>query len=276
MMDTPFHGAVFICATMVISVLGLIIVRRFANIDWLKRQHEVASFFFLMVGTLYAVLIAFAIFVVWTQFQDAGSNLEHEANQVGDLSRMSMALPDPLRQNIRLALIDYLNAVIGDEFPAMAEGRDSPRTWGAVQKLWDVYSNAEVDRPKAQLYYAESLKHLNDLSNYRRIRVFTSRGTVPPTLWYLLCSGGIMLICFTYFFGHESLRAQSAMTAGLAGILAFSLFLIEAYDSPYSGAARVTPAPLHLELQHVTARGAADAAPGTSTGPSSQFPGTKP
>jgi hypothetical protein len=142
-----------------------------------------------------------------------------------------------------------------------------------VQKLWDVYSNSEADGPKAQLYYAESLKHLNELSNYRRIRLFTSRGTVPPTLWYLLCSGGIVLVCFTYFFGHESLRAQAAMTAALAGILAFSLFLIDAYDSPYSGAARVAPAPFQLELQHVTARGAADATPGTSTGPSSPLPG---
>jgi hypothetical protein len=251
------HGAIFICVVMAISVLGLTIVRRFANIEWLKRQHDVASFFFLMVGTLYAVLIAFAIFVVWTQFQDAGSNLEHEANEVGDLSRMSLALPDPLRQNIRLALIDYIDSVLQYEFPAMAEGRESPQTWEAVQKLWDVYNDGDPAGAKAQAYYAESLRHLNDLSNFRRTRLFTSRGTVPPTLWYLLDSGGILLIAFTYFFGHESLRSQAAMTAALAGILAFSLYLIVAYDSPYSGAARVQPTPFQLELEHITTRGAA-------------------
>jgi hypothetical protein len=44
------------------------------------------------------------------------------------------------------------------------------------------------------------------------------------------------------------------MTAALAGILAFSLFLIYSYDSPFSGAARISPAPLQLELQYVMAR----------------------
>jgi hypothetical protein len=255
-MDTPFHGTLFIASVIITSVLGLIIVRRFANIEWLKRQHDVASFFFLMVGTLYAVLIAFAIFVVWTQFQDAGTNLEHEANEVGDLSRMSMAMPEPLRQNIRTALIDYTKSILDDEFPAMADGRDSPRTWDVVQNLWDVYDNGEVSAGKEQIYYAESLRHLNDLSNYRRIRLFASRGTVPPTLWYLLYLGGLLLVIFTYFFGHESLWSQAGMTAALAGILAFSLYLISAYDGPYSGATRVAPTPFQVELEHIKTRGA--------------------
>lgn len=254
-MDTPLNGVLFVCGSMVFSALGLFLVRRRLNIEWLKRQHEVASFFFLMIGTLYAVLIAFAIFVVWGQFQEAGTNLEHEANEVGNLSRMSMAMPDPLRTNIRNALLEYLNSVVGDEFPAMAEGRDSPRTWQAVQKLWDVYDTVQPDNPRMQIFYAESLTQLNELSNARRIRLFTNRGTVPATLWYLLFIGGIMLIVFTWFFGHESVWSQAAMTAALAGVLAFSLFLIDSFDSPYSGVVQVTPAPFQLELVHVTARG---------------------
>jgi hypothetical protein len=255
-MDTPLNGVLFVFCSMVFSTLGLFLIRRHLNIEWLKRQHEVASFFFLMIGTLYAVLIAFAIFVVWGQFQDAGNNLEQEANEVGNLSRMSMVMPEPLRTNIRTALLNYLNCVVKDEFPAMAEGRDSPRTWDAVQKLWDVYNTVEPDNPRMQTYYSESIKQLNQLSNSRRIRLFTNRGTVPTTLWYLLFIGGVMLIVFTWFFGHESVWSQAAMTAALAGVLAFSLFLIDSFDSPYSGVVQVTPAPFELELVHITARGA--------------------
>lgn len=253
-MESPLDGALFVCLVISLSVAGLVLVRRYANIEWLKRQHEVASFFFLMIGTLYAVLIAFAIFVVWTQFQDAGSNLEHEANEVGDLSRMALAMQEPMRTNIRVALINYIEAVEEDEFPAMAEGRDSQRTWQAVEKLWKVYAEADPTTLKAQANYAESLKHMNELSNYRRIRLFTSRGTVPSMLWHLLYMGGIVLIVFTYFFGHDSLLSQGVMTAALAGILAFSVFLIYAYNSPFAGAARVRPTPFQLELQHVMAR----------------------
>ena len=253
-MDSPFFGTVFVCGSMLFSVLGLIVVRRYVNIEWLKQHHEIASYFFLMIGTLYAVLIAFAIFVVWTQFQDAGVNLEREVNAVGDLSRMAAGLPEAQHKQIHEALLNYIHAVLDDEFPAMADGRESPRTWAAVQQLMDAYTSVSVSDGKDQVFMAESLRHLNELSNYRRARLFTSRGTVPQLLWYLLFGGGAILIAFTYFFGHESIAWQGAMTAALAGTLSFSLFLIVAYNGPFDGTTRVSSAPYQMELEHVTAR----------------------
>ena len=49
-MDTPLYGSLFVCTSMLVSVVGLLIVRRFVNIAWLKEHHEVASYFFLMIG----------------------------------------------------------------------------------------------------------------------------------------------------------------------------------------------------------------------------------
>jgi hypothetical protein len=159
-----------------------------------------------------------------------------------------------MRRNISNALMGYLNSVVEDEFPAMAEDRESQRTWQAVQRLWEAYSVGNLDTPQYQAYFAESLKHLTQLSDLRRTRLFTARGTVPTSLWFLLLSGGILLIAFTYFFGHESVLSQACMTAALAGILSFSLFMIASLDTPYSGVARVTPRIFLLELQHVAAR----------------------
>jgi hypothetical protein len=253
-MDTPMGAVIVIGTSMLLSIAGLLVVRRYANVDWLKRHHEIASYFFLMIGTLYAVLIAFAIYVVWSASKEAGANLEHEATEVADLSRLSMAMPDPLRRKITTALMEYLNAVVEDEFPGMEQGRDSQRTWTAVQNLWDVYGAIQPETPRLQIYFAESLKHLTQLSDYRRTRLLASRGTVPSTLWYLLLSGAVLLVLFTYFVGHESAWAQAAMTAALAGVLAFSLFLVWSLDSPYSGVASVTPQPFSLELVHVASR----------------------
>jgi hypothetical protein len=253
-MDTPLNGVLLVGGSMLFSVAGLLLVRRYVPVDWLKRHHEVASYFFLMIGTLYAVLVAFAIYVAWSDFNNAGTNLEHEATEVADLSRLSTAMPDPYSKNISAALMEYLNAVAQDEFPAMAEGRNSQRTWDSVQKLWDVYATVRPENPQMQGYLAESLKHLTQLSDYRRTRLFTSRSSVPANLWCLLVSGGIVLIAFTYFLGHESVWSQAGMTAALAGILAFSLFVILSLDTPYSGVARVTPRAFQVELEHVAAR----------------------
>jgi hypothetical protein len=63
-----------------------------------------------------------------------------------------------------------------------------------------------------------------------------------------------VLIAFTYFFGHESVAWQSAMTASLAGTLAFSLYLIMAFNGPFDGSTRVNHTPYEVELQHVMTR----------------------
>ena len=98
------NGVIIIGASMLLSVAGLLLVRRYVSVAWLRQHHEVASHFFMVIGTLYAVLIAFAIFVVWTESKEAGTNLEHEATEVADLSRLSTAMPDPLRREITTAL----------------------------------------------------------------------------------------------------------------------------------------------------------------------------
>jgi len=253
-MDTPLNAVLLVCGPVLLSMAGLLLVRRYVAIDWLKRHHEVASYFFLMIGTLYAVLVAFAVYVAWTEFNNAATNLEHEATEAADLSRLSTAMPMPVRRDISSALMGYLESVVKDEFPAMAHGGDSQRTWDAVQTLWDAYGRFQPADPQMQAYLAESLKHLTQLSDYRRTRLFASRRSVPSSLWCLLISGGIVLIAFTYFLGHESVWSQAAMTAALAGILSFSLFLVLSLDSPYSGVARVTPRAFVLELDHVAAR----------------------
>ncbi len=248
------NGLLVIGASMLLSVAGLLLVRRYVNAAWLRKHHEVASHFFLMIGTLYAVLIAFAIFVVWSASTEAGTNLEHEATEVADLSRLSTAMPDPLRQEITTALMEYLNSVVEEEFPNMQRSRDSQRTWDAIQHLWDVYGTSQPETSRSQAYFAESLKHLTQLSDYRRSRLFASHGTVPALLWQLLVSGAIILIAFTYSIAQESVLSQAAMVAALAGIMACSLFLIKSLDNPYAGLERVTPQPFVLELQHVASR----------------------
>ncbi len=67
-MSTFLVGLVVVLGSIMLSVIGLLIVRRNVRTEWLKRHHELASCYFHTIGTLYAVLIAFAIYVVWGGF----------------------------------------------------------------------------------------------------------------------------------------------------------------------------------------------------------------
>src|SRR3989337_817983 len=70
------------------------------------------------VGTLYGILSAFTIFVVWTQFNDAQTPAETEAKERLDLFRYAIYLKDPdILASLRSSIRDYSASVVGDEWP---------------------------------------------------------------------------------------------------------------------------------------------------------------
>lgn len=209
-----------------------------------------AGYFITIYGTPYAVLLAFAVFVVWVDFKEAESNFELEANQMADLYRMAQAFPETCSTPIQDALNGYLTSILQHEFPAMAEGHESPRTLQALQNVWSAYRACGVTDSKSQVFYERSIGRLNELGNYRRLRILKSQGIVPTILWCVLGTGAVLLVGFTYFFGLN-LRSQALMTAVLAGFLAFSLYLIYSLDLPFAGFARVSPEAMQQELRFV-------------------------
>ena len=54
-----------------LAMLGPIVVRRRLGLEWLSTNNEVAGFKFATIGVLYAVLLGFAVIVVWEEFNGA-------------------------------------------------------------------------------------------------------------------------------------------------------------------------------------------------------------
>jgi len=54
--------------TTTIAVLGLCLVRKKYPADVLKENHEVAAIIFNAFGVLYAVVVAFVVFVTWNGY----------------------------------------------------------------------------------------------------------------------------------------------------------------------------------------------------------------
>src|SRR3978361_51949 len=72
-------GIVLIGLTTVAAMLGPVIARRQVGLERLRTNNEVAGFKFATVGVLYAVLLAFAVIVVWERYSDAESHVSQEA-----------------------------------------------------------------------------------------------------------------------------------------------------------------------------------------------------
>src|SRR5690348_12116671 len=70
-------GILMVGLPTLLAMAGPILIRRRVGLERLSNNNEVAGFKFATIGVLYAVLLAFAVVVVWEKFSDA----EDEAAQ---------------------------------------------------------------------------------------------------------------------------------------------------------------------------------------------------
>ena len=75
-----------------------------------------------VIGTTYAVLLAFMLSGVWNMFQQAQVNAEQEANDLVNVFRISARLSDPARQTIQDSAGDLARQVVQAVLPQAAGG----------------------------------------------------------------------------------------------------------------------------------------------------------
>jgi hypothetical protein len=230
--------------TTSVALAGLRFVRKKYPAEVLKENHEVAAIIFNAFGLLYGVVVAFVVFVTWSGYDEATKNLQMEANATIDIFYSAKAFPEPVRTTIQQGLMDYATSVYNDELKRMSAGEISPYSRNALRSLTNLFNNMDQGSAPNRELYAESLRCLNQLAEYRRLRVFSGNNTIPSAIWLVLLTGGLITVSYTYFLGVRNVRAQYLMTAALTVIITLILVLIYILDYPFTGTSSVSVEPL--------------------------------
>jgi Protein of unknown function (DUF4239) len=230
-----------------LAASGLVLVRRRVGLARLVANNEVAGFKFAVVGVIYAVLLAFAVIVVWERYTEAEVAVVHEAGAAATVFRLA-AGPEPEATAVRNGLIRYLHVVIDRDWPRMAEEHESREATIALNELYTrvLLLESTLSRPPAVLI--AMLNQLDAMTEARRTRLHLGVGIMPSVMWLALTVGGILTVGFTFFFGARNLTAQIMMTCILAVIVFMGLFVIVAIDHPFTGPVHVDPMPLEKVL----------------------------
>jgi hypothetical protein len=242
-----FAAILVVVLPTIAAMYGPPLIRRRVALERLTVNNEIAGFKFATVGVLYAVLVAFAIIMVWERFADAESAVAQEAGAATALYRLASGT-DPDAVEMRRTLDNYLALAIERDWPQMAlEGKSSDVT----RALDGVYATAvrlaqSGSRPTAVLL--AMFNQLDALTQARRSRLHLAIGIVPPMLWVVLTLGGVLTVGFTFFFGTKNLRAQIMMTGILSILVFMSLFVIVSINHPFTGPVHVDSEPLRAVL----------------------------
>jgi hypothetical protein len=172
-----------------------------------------------------------------------------EANEIDDIFHISKAFPDPANRIIQQGLIDYTASVYNDELKRMSQGDIRVHSNPAMARLITVVYGMDEKSISNKALYAESLKRLNNLAQYRRLRIFAGNDAVPAVIWLVLLVGGAITVSYALFFGMKNIKAQYLITAALTITITLILFLIYVLDHPFTGTSKVSVEPLKQVME---------------------------
>jgi hypothetical protein len=235
---TILRLAPWVVGSVFTSVLGLTLVRLYFPYPYFEASNDVVGNYLQTLGSIYAVLLAFVVFVVWQQFNDARAGVEREASEICDLFRTGLGLPDGPRRALQEQLVIYVEAVLGREWKAMSHGS----TNGEIEKVgalldgvFQALISFEPGSECQKYLHGEAFDSFNELSNARTSRLSASRLKIPRALRMLLYLGAFVLVGSTWLFSLESFVIHALVSGSLGGAIAHIMYVIEDLDNCFWG-----------------------------------------
>jgi hypothetical protein len=231
-------------AARLVAALALYgLLRQAGFYNFTARESEGLNVLIQLVGDIYAVLLAFAIFVIWGQFTEVENCVIRECDSLGDLLRFSAYLNADDRATIRRAMAAYAHQVVQYEWQSLGDGQRDDQ----ADQLFDRFSNTVVEaapRNEAeQAIHARLLDMAQKTREYHDERVAKSLTRIPPTLANLVntIASVLLLLIFVYPFHHW--LAGAACFNIVAVVLFLADFVMMDTDNPLQGVWNVSPQP---------------------------------
>ena len=228
-----------------------LLIRRAVALERLADNNEVAGFKFAVLGVVYAVLLGFAVIIVWEKFSDAENAAMREAAGVVAISRLLNGWEPGAASAVRPPLTNYVETVIAEDWPAMGQGRMSPQVNAALDRLYAAILALTPNTPRESATMSALLSALDEVTQGRRDRLILATGSVPNVLGAVLFASALVTLGFTFFFGTPSVRAQALMTGMLAAVIFMALYIVAQINYPFTGPVSVKPEALRLALEAI-------------------------
>jgi hypothetical protein len=111
-----------------------------------------------LVGTAFAVLLAFITLAAFQTYNGAKSGAASEATSVLEMYRTAEFFTPTERDDLRSDFVCYGRAVVGAEWPAMGDGRRSPLVDHWIASYRDLFARLHVATPREQEGFQEMLQ----------------------------------------------------------------------------------------------------------------------
>ncbi|MET4643307.1 DUF4239 domain-containing protein [Streptomyces sp. NBC_01724] len=231
-------------ACAVVLTIAVLNNRRITEDDDPSETPDVIEYMTMMIGVVYAIVLGLAIAGVWEGRSAAQEYVRQEAQALHEVNVRSSVYPAEVRARIRADVDAYVSYVVHDEWQAMSEHGDL--TDRGAELLGRVRADVTEYRPKTDhegQAYQPLVDQVAAADDARSARGQSAGATMPGVVWFGLITGALVTVGLIFTLQIRR-TFRELLLAGLFSVLiAFLLFLIWDFDSPFGRGISATAAP---------------------------------
>ncbi|MER5747487.1 hypothetical protein AB0467_11685 [Streptomyces sp. NPDC052095] len=240
-------------ACAVVLTIAVLTNRRVRADDDPSETPDVIEYMTMMIGVVYAIVLGLAIAGVWEGRGEAQEYVRQEAQALHEVQARSSAYPPEVRSRIRADVDAYVRHVVDDEWRAMSE--HGSLTAEGTRLLDRVRADVTDYHPRND-YEGQSYQPLVDqvaaADDARSARGQSAGATMPGVVWFGLIAGALVTVGLLFTLQIRR-TFRELLLAGLFSVLiAFLLFLIWDFDTPFGRDISATAEPFFDLFPHAT------------------------
>jgi hypothetical protein len=201
---------------------------------------------FRVVGMLVSLMLALSFSEVIIETRTIRKAIQSEAVALSDIFAVLKLLDDEGTRDIQNTVIDYAQAIIDDDWPAMADGRLSPRVGKLKTQLAKgVLSLKPATAAKEKMVWY-IIDDIDALSDHRVIRLDAALSKAPIYLYVIIFGFLVTMACFGVYRPQATLIVLVTFYTIFVGLV---LYLIVALSDPFQSGLGISPAPFEYLVE---------------------------
>lgn len=248
-------AVVFVGAIVFLTLGALFLASRYLSSWWEHGAPEVVLGVSAMSMTLFALVLAFVVVNLYSDYTSASADVTDEANALGALVQDARAFPPSAERAVDRAVAGYVREVRDHEFGALAEGDADPRAAARALDIVDALQSYSPRTETERTFYSAATDQLNLFLGERENRVAKAETEIPAPLLGLLIFLAIVTIAVSFLIRTNRRSVDITLVVVVAVIIASGMLTALILQYPYSGAIAVKSDPLaegplaHLRAQ---------------------------
>jgi hypothetical protein len=187
---------------------------------------------FRVIGILVSLMLSLAFAEVVVDLRAINNAIERESVAISDVFSDIQQFGTGETREFQTLLIDYTQAVIDDDWPALANDRLGQRAESLRKQLSKRVMDLEPATPIQEKLLSRILADIETISDFRLIRLEHSLAKPPVYINVIIFGFLITMACFGTYKPHIPLMVLVSLYSIFVGLV---LFLILTLSDPFQG-----------------------------------------